>query len=343
MILIFLLLLLIFGSYYLAALSALKSTNWTIYIGCFILFSAFLRQQIDVNLNSDYYFYYDFKIFHKPSSFLSFLLNEPYLYSVYAFFKLFIDSKKEVFLAIYWFNFVINSLFFIWLLCRTDIEMWKKILLFVLHYFLFGFVVLRNGPSYMLFAMYFYYTFRDKKFNWVLLTPFMHISSLLVLLTFFHKWRQYFKILFIIPLLIVATFILFQPFLAKIAAFDSILSKIDIYSQGMPVIGFLHILFFLFISFLVFMGFIFYKLKMLHPILITTMLFYGVTFVINPVVAHRFSPYILFALLLFPFEKMRNENLISLLNKLTVLLFPLFVYSLFNVHRTESFRNLFLK
>ena len=82
---------------------------------------------------------------------------------------------------------------------------------------------------------------------------------------------------------------------------------------------------------------------MLHPILITTMLFYGVAFFINPIVAHRFSPYILFALLLFPFDKLKNEKKIITLNKLTILLFPLFVYSLFNAHRTESFRNIFLK
>lgn len=343
MILIFLLLLLVFGSYYSTALSTFKSRNWAIFTGCFILFSAFLRQQIDVNLNNDYYLYYDFEIFHKPTSFLSYLLNEPYLYSVYAFFTLFIEGKKEVFLAMYWFNFVINTLFFIWLLFRTDIEMWKKMLLFVLHYFLFGYSVLRNGPAYMLFAMYFYYTFRDKKFNWVLLTPFMHISSLIVLVTYFHKWRWYFQLLFITPLLLLATFVLSKPFLAKISAFGSILSKIDIYSQGMPVIGFLHILFFLFISLLVVTGFVFYKSKMLHPILITTMLFYGVTFFINPIVAHRFSPYIIFALLLFPFEKMRNEKWVTVLNKLTILLFLLFVYSLFNAHRTESFRNIFLK
>ena len=164
-----------------------------------------------------------------------------------------------------------------------------------------------------------------------------------MLVTYFHKWRWYFKILFISPLLIIATFILFKPFLATIVAFNTILSKIDIYSQAMPVIGILHILFFIFISLLVAMGFIFYKSKMLHPILITTMLFYGVTFFINPIVAYRFSPYILFALLLFPFDKLRNEKKIITLNKLTILLFPLFVYSLFNAHRTESFRNLFLK
>ncbi|SHG26981.1 hypothetical protein SAMN05444396_10717 [Flavobacterium segetis] len=330
-----------FLSYYFAALSNLHSRKFTIYVLGFIVSSAILRWIIDVELNNDYYYYFDFQIFHKPTSFLSYLLNEPYLYSVYAFFTLFIDSKKDVFLAMYWFNFSISTLFFIWLLFRNDIEKWKKIVLFSIHYFLFSYGVLRNAPAYILFAMYFYYTFRNQKFNWVLLTPIMHISSLLVLVTYFHKWRHYFKMLILIPLFLVVTFVILRPSLEKITAFSSILSKIDIYSQGIPTVGFLHILFFMFIFFLIGLGFYFYRSKMLHPILITTMLFYGVTFFINPVVAHRFSPYILFALLLFPFDKMKNEKIVFIMNRLTILLFPLFVYSLFSAHRTEGFKALF--
>ena len=87
----------------------------------------------------------------------------------------------------------------------------------------------------------------------------------------------------------------------------------------------------------------FYKYKMLHPILITTLLFYTITFFINPIVAHRFSPYVFFALLLFPFDKIKNEKMVLLVNKLTIVLFPIFVYSLFNAHRTESFRDIFIR
>lgn len=335
--------LLTFLSYYFACLESISAKQKLIFIVLFVVFSSFLRFFINVDLNNDYQLYFNFDIFHKPISFLSFLLNEPYLYSIYTFFTFFIESKKDVFLAMYFFNFFVNTLFFIWILYRNDIDMWKKMLLFVLHYFLFGFVLLRNGPAYILFALYFYYSFRGKKFIWVLITPFMHISSSLMLVSYFHKWRHYFKVLILVPIVLFLLFLVMRNYLSSFAAFDSILSKIDVYSQGIPEVGVMHILFFLFIFILVSMGFLFYKYKMLHPILITTLLFYTITFFINPIVAHRFSPYVFFALLLFPFDKIKNEKMVLLVNKLTIVLFPIFVYSLFNAHRTESFRDIFIR
>jgi hypothetical protein len=331
-----------FLSYYFACLASTGTKQKILYTGLFVVFSIALRVVLDVTLNNDYYYYYDFKIFHKPTSFLSFLVNEPYLYSVYAFFTFFFDAKKEVFLAMYWFNFLITTLFFIWLLYRKDVAMWKKMILFVFHYFLFGFVVLRNGPAYMLFALYFYYTFRSKKFNWILITPLMHISSCLLLVTYFHKWKNYFKGLLFAGIFITLFFLVLKPYLASIAAFTSIVSKIEIYSQGMPVVGFMHVLFFLFIFSLFLAGFLLYRKKMFHPILVTTLLFYGVTFFINPVVAHRFSPYVIFALLLFPFDTLKNEKMVVLLNRLTILLFPIFVYTLFNTHQHQLFMDVFI-
>lgn len=332
-----------FLSYYFACLASTGTKQKILYTGLFVVFSIALRVVLDVTLNNDYYYYYDFKIFHKPTSFLSFLVNEPYLYSVYAFFTFFFDAKKEVFLAMYWFNFLITTLFFIWLLYRKDVAMWKKMILFVFHYFLFGFVVLRNGPAYMLFALYFYYTFRSKKFNWILITPLMHISSCLLLVTYFHKWKNYFKGLLFAGIFITLFFLVLKPYLASIAAFTSIVSKIEIYSQGMPVVGFMHVLFFLFIFSLFLVGFLLYRKKMLHPILVTTLLFYGVTFFINPVVAHRFSPYVIFALLLFPFDALKNEKIVILLNRLTILLFPIFIYTLHIAHKNKLFIDVFIK
>lgn len=332
-----------FLSYYFACLAATNSNQKIVYTSLFVVFSVALRVVLDVTLNNDYYYYYSFGIFHKPTGFLSYLLNEPYLYSIYAFFTLFLEAKKEVFLAMYWFNFLIATLFFIWLVYRKDVEMWKKMILFVFHYFGFGFVVLRNGPAYMLFAMYFYYAFRDKKFNWVLITPWMHISSYVMLVTYFHKWKNYFKALLVASAFIGVFFLLMKPFLASIDAFKSIVSKIDIYSQGMQVVGFMHVVFFLFICSLFSAGFLLYKKKMLHPILVTTMLFYGITFFINPIVAHRFSPYVIFALLLYPFEEISNNKIVLLLNKFSILLFPIFIYTLHIAHKNKLFVDLFIK
>ena len=111
----------------------------------------------------------------------------------------------------------------------------------------------------------------------------------------------------------------------------------------MPVVGFIHVLFFLFISGLFLTGFLLYKKKMLHPILVTTMLFYGISFFINPVVAHRFSPYVIFALLIYPFEEISNNKIVVLLNKFSILLFPVFIYLLHIAHRKQMFVDFFIK
>ena len=81
---------------------------------------------------------------------------------------------------------------------------------------------------------------------------------------------------------------------------------------------------------------------MLNPILVTTFLFYAITYFINPAVAFRFSPYFIFAMMLYPLEEVfKNKNL-RMLNLATVLLFPIFVYAMFNSHRNELFM-MFLK
>jgi hypothetical protein len=97
----------------------------------------------------------------------------------------------------------------------------------------------------------------------------------------------------------------------------------------------MHFVFFIFIFSLVLMGVLLYKSKMLHPILVTTVLLYGISFFVNPIVASRFSPYLLFALLLFPFEKNRNIKILFLVNRLSILFFPIFLYSLFLAHKAR--------
>ena len=111
-----------FLSYYFACIFFANTEKNILFTVMFILCSFIVRAIIDVNLNNDYLLYYNFDIFKKPTSLLNFILNEPYLYSVYAFFTLFLDSKKDVFFAMYWFNFIVNTFFFIWLLFREDLE-----------------------------------------------------------------------------------------------------------------------------------------------------------------------------------------------------------------------------
>ena len=337
MILLLIIVLCVFLSFYLCCFDYENLTQKRGAIVCFVLFSIFLRVLLKANLNNDYYLYYDFHIFFILSSFLSFFINEPYLYSVYSFFNFFIPTKETVFLSMYWFNFAISTSFFVWLLLRKDVEVYKKMIIFVCYYFVLTYVVLRNGPAYILFALYFYYSFRNKKFNWVLFTPLLHISSSLLLITFFHNYKYYFRILIAISVFLILFVLMLSPFLATFEEFQTILFKINIYSKGMVTIGIMHKLFFAIMVLLYVLSFFYYKRKMLNPILVTTFLFYAITYFINPAVAFRFSPYFIFAMMLYPLEEVfKNKNL-RMLNLATVLLFPIFVYAMFNSHRNELF------
>mgnify|MGYP006998217128 CR=1 FL=1 len=100
---------------------------------------------------------------------------------------MFTYDKAAIFSGIYWFNLLFVNAFFVWLLTRNDVQMWKKHILFSFFYILFGFVLIRNSGAYLLLALYFYYSYRKVKFNSVLISPFIHLSSLPVLMTYFHK------------------------------------------------------------------------------------------------------------------------------------------------------------
>lgn len=341
MILIFSALFITFLFYYFACLTCSNSKRNKLFILCFVVSSIALRLIMHVSLNNDYLLYYNFQIFHKPNSFFSFLFNEPYLYSIYSVYNFFLDSKENVFLGMYWFNWLISSAFFVWLIRRLDVEAWKKMILFVCYYFILTFVLLRNGPAYVLFALYFYYSFRNKKFNWILITPFMHISCCLLLVTFFYKSKYYFRVLVFVLLFVFLFYSFTSTFLLHVGTFESILNKISFYLKGISDISIMHKIFFMFISFLIITGFVFYKKKMLHPILITTIFIYIISYYINPIVAFRFSPYVIFALLLYPFNSIISKKKLRLINSLTIFLFPIFVFGMLKTHDTEIFIKLF--
>jgi uncharacterized membrane protein len=116
------------------------------------------------------------------------------------------------------------------------------------------------------------------------------------------------------------------------ASFKNIVHKVNAYSGGMNTIGVLHKMFFLCISILLMLGGFLYKRKMLNPIVITVVLFYYVSFFINPIAGYRFSPYLLFTLFFYNFEDDANEKVMRFLNVISVLLFPCFLYTLFDTH-----------
>lgn len=323
--------LLTFVFYYLACFEYTTSKKKLLLIICFLFCSFFLRAVIDPALNNDYDLYYNFKIFHKPRSFFTFFLKEPYLYSVYAFFDIFSNEKEIIFSCLYWFNYIITTLFFVWLIKLKDIEVWKKMLLFSVFYFFFAFTLLRNGPVYIFFAMYFYYSYRNLKFNYVLLTPFMHISSILILIVYLYKLKNYYLFLAIVCILGPIFLLLFKPYLDNIDIFHYVFYKMNTYSKANAAIGYMHWSFLSFISILHLFGIILYKKRMLHPFLVTTALFYYVSYFINPIMAFRFTPYVLFALLFFNFDPLKKQ-IVRVLNLSSVFLVVIYLFILYHTH-----------
>jgi hypothetical protein len=333
MILIIILTFLIFLSYYLSSINSLRLEYKIVFIFGFLLFGSALRVIINPELNNDYYGYFDLHNFDTPDNFLTFLFSEPYLLIIYKFFNLFTTNKQIIFLEIYWFNFIITNIFFLWLATRKDVVLWKKMIIFVFYFVLFGFVLLRNGPVYMLFAYFFYYSFRNKNYKKIIFTPFMHMSAIALVILLFHKRRNYLKILFLVILGLIPIFIFFiMPILSEVEAISRSMSKFDSYSEELESVSVFHKVGLLFTTIIVFITMFVYKKKAINPIFITTIVFYYIAYLINPIMGFRFSPYLFFSILLFDYNGSHSSTLIRKLNIISFLLFPYFIFTLFNSH-----------
>jgi hypothetical protein len=322
----------IFLFYFLASFNTLESKHRLVFTGFFLISTFILRILIGPELNKDYFGYYGLHDIKMPEDVMSFLFGEPYLKIVYVFFNLFTDDKTLIFLGIYWLNLLVANSFFVWILTRKDVQMWKKIVLFSFFYFLLAFVLIRNSPAYILFACYFYYSFRKIKFNAVLLTPFMHISSLAVLVTYFHKRKNYF--LFFVALSIAVTLILLfiLPNVSNSIAVKLSLSKIDAYAAEMEVVSVFHKIYFVFITCVVITTALIYKKEISHPLILTTILLYYISFILNPIAGFRFTPYLFFAILFYNYNGAYTKSLTRVLNIACFILLPYFIQTLIDTH-----------
>ena len=331
--LIILLTFLMFLFYYLASFNTLKLDHQWFLLIFFFICSFILRLVIDPNINKDYYAYYNLYNYTSPDNFISFLLSEPYLFMIYKFFSFFTSDKVATFKCIYWFNFLISNLFFIWLATRKDILIWKKIVLFVFYYFLFGFVLLRNTPVYIIYACFFYYSYRNKKFNKILLTPFIHFSGLSLLVLVFQKNKYYLRIFFSSILILLPLVIYYiMPILSSIGSTKDLLLKLETYQLSVKNSSIFHSIHVVFVTLTILTSIFFYKKKALNPIFITTFFIYYISYFINPVLGFRFSPYVFFAIFLFNFNGNHNSTAERNISLASLLLFPYLVSTLLSTH-----------
>jgi hypothetical protein len=224
--------------------------------------------------------------------------------------------------------------FYVWLAFRDDLELWKKITIFAFYFFLFSFVVIRNAPVYIIYSYFFYYSYRAIKYKSTIITPFMHLSSLPLLLLLFHKEKNYFKYMVIGLLFFLVLFIFkFLPIFENIDALESPLNKIDTYLEDTKQKSFSHQIYFGFISGLFILSWIFFRKQVLHPIVITTLLIYYITFFINPIIGFRYSPYVILAIFLTNFESNYELKFVTeILNTVILVLLPYFIYTYYETH-----------
>ena len=328
------LIILLFFNYYLLCKNYSKLGNKLIFGFFFIFTSIILRILIDPASSKDYIGYFEFYNFDNSVSLTSFLVSEPYLFLLYKFFEFFFVDKSVILVCVFWFNWVLCMFFFVWLAFRDDLLLWKKIILFAFYFFLFSFVVIRNAPVYIIYSYFFYYSYRAIKYKSIIITPFMHLSTLPLLLLFFHKEKNYFKYLAIGLLFFLALLIFkFLPIFENIDALESPLNKIDTYLEDTKQKSFFHQIYFGFISGLFILSWIFFRKQVLHPIVITTLLIYYITFFINPIIGFRYSPYVILAIFLTNFEsKYEIKSLTQLLNNVILVLLPYFIYTYYETH-----------
>ncbi|MFT4847606.1 MAG: hypothetical protein ACI83B_000127 [Sediminicola sp.] len=322
----------VFLFYFLASFNNLKPEHRLVFIGLFVLSSFILRIVISPELNKDYAGYFNYHDSKIPENLISVFLGEPYLKVVYAFFDLFTDDKAVIFSGIYWFNLLFVTAFFVWLLTRKDVQMWKKNVLFSFFYILFAFVLIRNSGAYIIIALYFYYSYREIKFNAVLVTPLIHLSALPVLLTYFHKKKDYYIYFTAFIIFMSAAFLFLFPVLSSTLGTERMLSKVKVYSAEMETVSIFHKVYFLFVSFIVTTTALAYKKKMLHPFIITTIALYYAGFIVNPIMGFRFAPYLYFSIFFFNYSGDYNTQLTRILNISSFLLFPYFIYTLIDTH-----------
>lgn len=324
----------LFFNYYFLCQNHIKYENKVFYLILFIFLSIVLRLLIPTDINKDYTGYYELYNYDNPENILSFLISEPYLFIVYKFFELFTSNKRIIIECIYWFNLLISLYFYIWLAFRKDIELWKKVVIFVFYYFLTSYIVLRNAPVYFIYSYFFYYSFRAIQYRKIFFSPFMHLSSAPFLLLLFYKSKNYFKYLSLALLLFIPVlFFVVFPIIDSIEELQQSLNKVDAYTEGESEVGVFHKIYFCFITLLFIINWLNIKKKLFHPLIITTFIIYYISFFINPVIGFRFSPYIILVLLLNNFEGKYNfPALTKVLNLIIILLLPYFIFTFIDTH-----------
>jgi len=293
-----------------------------------LLFSVFFVVScIIIKLNIDITTVHDFAMYYKEIGTkqvkitFDILFKEPYYYQFVNYLH---QNQSDIssIKVIYTINFMLALGFFIWISFLEDISLWKKNVLFVLFFYFFSYVLIRNAPAYILVGVLFYYLHKNKFIKISFLSFLSHISSLSILVfsLFKNKPLDRYFILYLILFGFILKGILMVPFFDIRERFD------NYYKISQNVNWIAHMWYFVFI-----LGInIYLFLKNKNVVCNYTYSFIFITYLFlqftSPVLGYRFSIYMILYLLLNPELKL-TEQVEKWFNKLSPLLLFFIIFS----------------
>lgn len=291
----------------------------------FVILCFAIKFNIDVSQMPDYDGYFQVIGTVNPEISIKTLFAEPYYFQIvnYLYQN---NSATDSIKYFYNINFVLTLTFFIWLSFLNDISIWKKIVLYVLYFYLFSYVLLRNAPAYLLIGILYYYLHKGKYVRICLLSFFAHLSSLPILLFSFFKNKKGDKKLLVLLLLFFFGF----NILLKLPVFG-IYEKFTYYREGHAYgQSIFHKVYFIFM--LIINMFLVFKNRDLLYNYTYSFIFLTYFFIqlASPVMGFRFSIYIILYLLLNP-KLVIDDKLEKWFNWLSPVLVVFVINSYFSI------------
>jgi hypothetical protein len=308
--------------YFLATLSKEKKYK-IILVFLFIITTIVLRALVDNSQLPDYDSYFSVIGKIEPDFSLNIIFTEPYYFQLVNYLNKIYSAEASINIF-YFINYLVTTIFFVWLLFVNDINSWKKVLLFSLFYYLFAYILLRNTLAYISVALLFYKINSKFCFKLSYLAFLSHLSSLPAL--FFGSLKNKigdFKLSFLM-----IVYILLFSMIIKFEAFQ-IYEKFSTYNDSAEFgVSIFHKLYFS--GFLVINLFLFFKeRKIIYnytylPLLIT----YLILQLSNGVMGYRFSIYLVIYLLMYVNYNGKATWSTNVLNYFSFSLIILSIYSL---------------
>ena len=310
-----------FVLYFIASLQ--KRINYKfIFAFLFVISTIALRLFVQNKQLPDYDSYFSVIGSIEPEFSLNILLTEPYYFQLVNYLHKYFSAETSINIF-YGINYLVSTIFFIWLLFVKKIQPWKKVLLFSLFYYLLAYILLRNTLAYLVLAYLFYRINFKEVYKLSFAVLLSHLSSAPALFFGWFKNRSG-------DLLLIFSMVLYISFFSLIInieafqLYEKFSSYQDSTEYGFSMFHKVYFYGFLFLNLVLF----FFNRNIIFnytylPLLVT----YIILQVSNGVMGYRFSIYLIFYLLVFISEKKVSSKLNIVLNFSSIILIILSIYN----------------